>query len=307
MARPRRGSYPRVVAAASSISILYSTAPTIVLLPQSPFALVVPCVDVGRGARRVSSGGCRRRRLATTTTTSSSSIPSHRGDGIASDVDDECDGDGEGEDWGHPVRVHHSGHDGTIFVRKGETILHALERQSISPPLPGGPRRRRRRRGSSSSSSRDNVVDDADDDVDDDDDDAATAIAIGSVGNLAFSHVPHDCRRGTCLTCSSRTMDGCDIRHVMSNVNDGLAETISSYLERTGIVLTCCSYVTGPGVVLELDVNDDVWDMVHRRRTYDEPDTETLGMEARARLFRRIDEGDVNGWRRRTEDALGMR
>lgn len=258
-AKPKRGSHG---AAASLVTLL--SLSLIIIFPQSLFAFI-PSVDPVRGARRRVWSGRRG-------PTSSLDLL----DDIIDDDDDE-----EEEEEGYPVRIHHRGHDGTIFVRRDETILHALERQSISPPIPRKSRRRRIRGN-----------------------DDATA---NTGGSLALSHVPHDCRRGTCLTCSSRFMEGGDYRHVVPNVNNGLARSISSLLDESGIVLTCCSYVTGPGVVLELDVNDDTWDMVYRRRTFDEPDTKSLGMEARARLLRRIDEGDVNGWRRRMEETLESR
>ncbi|KAL3821808.1 hypothetical protein ACHAXA_003310 [Cyclostephanos tholiformis] len=167
---------------------------------------------------------------------------------------------------GYPVRILHQGHSATIFVHRDETILHALERQSLF------------------SSNRRRAIDDDD-----------------TGGDLALSHIPHDCRRGNCLTCSSRSIRGCDRRHVYANVNNGLSATVASVLDESGIVLTCCSYVTGPGVILELDTNDDAWDMVHRRRICDNPDTAMLAMEARARLLRRLDERDVGGWKRKLE------
>jgi hypothetical protein len=94
-----------------------------------------------------------------------------------------------------------------------------------------------------------------------------------------------------------------DARHVLANVNNGLSPAVASELEGSGYVLTCCSYVTGPGVVLELDQNDEVWDMVYRRRVCNNVDAKLLAMEAQARLRRRLDEANVGKWKRKMEET----
>ena len=62
--------------------------------------------------------------------------------------------------------------------------------------------------------------------------------------SLALSHIPHECRRGNCLTCSSRILssttnnksDTQSAAHnnILANVNNGLSPTISSELEKSG-------------------------------------------------------------------------
>jgi hypothetical protein len=92
-------------------------------------------------------------------------------------------------------------------------------------------------------------------------------------------------------------------RVLLANVNNGLSPVVASELEGSGYVLTCCSYVTGPGVVLELDQNDELWDMVYKRRICNNLDTKLLAMEAQARLRRRLDEGNVEKWKRKMEET----
>jgi ferredoxin len=182
-----------------------------------------------------------------------------------------------GKDDGYPVQIRHQGHSATIFVRMDEPILQALERQSLFSNSD------REEEGGSS--------------------DSTTTARRASPSSLALSHIPHDCRRGNCLTCSSRVLSSEDGRHVLANVNNGLSPAVASELAGSGYVLTCCSYVTGPGLVLELDQNDEVWDMVYRRRICNNVDTKLLAMEAHARLLRRLDESNVGKWKRKMEET----
>ena len=194
---------------------------------------------------------------------------------------------GDDGDEGYPVKIHHQGHTATIFVRRDEPILHALERQSL--------------------------VSNYDREADDGDGESTTTTTTITTttarrappsSSLALSHIPHDCRRGNCLTCSSRVLpSSSDARHVLANVNNGLSPAVASELDGSGYVLTCCSYVTGPGVVLELDQNDEVWDMVYRRRICNNADAKLLALEAQARLRRRLDEANVGKWKRKMEET----
>ena len=115
--------------------------------------------------------------------------------------------------------------------------------------------------------------------------------------SLGLSSIPHDCRRGNCLTCASRLMEGSS-HNVQPNVNNGLAPTIAKDLTKSGYILTCCSYITGPGVSLELEQNEELWDRVYRSR-FD--NMYQLGREIRARQKRKLDEANVGKWRKRME------
>ena len=160
----------------------------------------------------------------------------------------------------YPLHVIHQGHKTTINVNRDEPILQALERQSTS----------------------------------------------SDQLSLALSNIPHECRRGNCLTCASKiasdsntNMQQEDI-NLVANIDNGLSPTIASELTKSGYVLTCCSYVTGPGVVLELDQNNEVWDAVYRQRLTD-GDTKQVALEAQARLLRRVDEENVGRWKNKME------
>lgn len=121
---------------------------------------------------------------------------------------------------------------------------------------------------------------------------------------LALSNVPHECRRGNCLTCASRAVKSTTSdNNLVANVDNGLSPTISSELTKSGYVLTCCSYVTGEGVVLELDQNNEVWDVVYKQRLCD-GDTKQVALEAQARLLRRVDEENVDKWKDKMKKVL---
>ena len=50
----------------------------------------------------------------------------------------------------------------------------------------------------------------------------------------------------------------------------------------------------------ELDQNDNVWDLIYRRRIC--PSSTTARLEAQARLLRRVDEDNVDTWKRKMEE-----
>ena len=165
------------------------------------------------------------------------------------------------ETTSYPLHVIHQGHKTTINVDRDEPILQALERQSTS----------------------------------------------SDQLSLALSNIPHECRRGNCLTCASKIASDSKTNvqqeediNLVANIDNGLSPTIASELAKSGYVLTCCSYVTGPGVVLELDQNNEVWDAVYRQRLTD-GDTEQVALEAQARLLRRVDEENVGRWKNKME------
>ena len=81
---------------------------------------------------------------------------------------------------------------------------------------------------------------------------------------------------------------------------------MASSLTKSGYILTCCSYITGPGVVLELDQNDKVWDIMYRKRICDDDidDTKQMVLEAQARLLRKVDEENLDKWKRKIEEKV---
>jgi ferredoxin len=167
------------------------------------------------------------------------------------------------DETAYPVQIHHQGHTATIHVRENEPILQALERQ-------------------------------------------ASSTGKSSINSLGLSSIPHECRRGNCLTCASRLLPeddfGLNNSNVQANVNNGLAPSISRDLTRNGYILTCCSYITGPGISLEIEQNEQVWERVYKSR-FD--NIHEIGMEVRARQMRKADERNVGKWKKSMEKLFG--
>lgn len=166
----------------------------------------------------------------------------------------------------YPVQIRHQGHTATIHVQQNEPILHALERQASS----------------------------------------TTSSCNEEINALGLSSIPHECRRGNCLTCTSRLLstnnDNNTSNNIQPNVNTGLTPAMDRELNKSSFVLTCCSYITGPGVILELEQNEAIWDEVYRAR-FDNMDR--LGAEMVALQQRRVDEKNVGRWRERMEKLFG--
>jgi hypothetical protein len=73
-------------------------------------------------------------------------------------------------------------------------------------------------------------------------------------------------------------------------------------LTRNGYILTCCSYITGPGISLEIEQNEQVWERVYKSR-FD--NIHEIGMEVRARQMRKADERNVGKWKKSMEKLFG--
>lgn len=184
--------------------------------------------------------------------------------------------DDEEQQLSYPVQIRHQGHVATILVRENEPILQALERQSTFP---------------NNSNRREDALEER----------GGNSELVGEKSSLALSHIPHECRRGNCLTCSSRVVTPSKTQNILANVDNGLSPTVESELLNSGYILTCCSFVTGPGVVLELDTNDQVWDLVYRKR-FCNTDAKQIAVEAQARLLRRVGEENVGKWKMQMEE-----
>jgi len=180
------------------------------------------------------------------------------------------------EQVSHPVQIRHQGRVSTIFVKENEPILQALERQSTFSRKSNRVKKTLEEKGGNIESVEENSP-------------------------LALAHIPHECRRGNCLTCSSRVETTSNTQNILANVDNGLSPTIESELAKSGYILTCCSFVTGPGVVLELDTNDQVWDLVYRKRICNS-ESKQLAVEAQARLLRRVGEENVGKWKMQMEE-----
>jgi len=115
--------------------------------------------------------------------------------------------------------------------------------------------------------------------------------------NLSLPSLPHDCRRGNCLTCSARVVPS-----TASSVkiqNDGLAPSVKKKILENGMIPTCSSYVTGD-VDLEIGVADDAWKKIWE----DEDNGVALRREASAKAIRLNDEKHIHLWKRKMEKLL---
>jgi len=132
------------------------------------------------------------------------------------------------------------------------------------------------------------------------------ALEQNSSQDFSVSFIPHECRRGNCLTCAGRHLD----KSVSSNLvqkENGLSPEVSDALFEDGkYVLTCSSYVIGDGVKLELGANTLAWDVIYRNRLKNE-EVERMNLEASAKAMRLAAERNVEQWKLKTERLLQLR
>ena len=258
-----------------------------------PVAIVVLCTV----SKSASSFG--HNLVCSATAATATQRPSHQSS--ADYINHSIEERGEHDVAGYPVQVHHQGHSATIFVRKNEPILQALERQSTFS-------------NGNSHSAKNQYEEETVENINREVMKGEETTTFTS--SLALSHIPHECRRGNCLTCSSRVIskttnsnsanDNAHNTNILASIDNGLSPTMASSLTKSGYILTCCSYVTGPGVVLELDQNDKVWDIMYRKRICDDDidDTKQMVLEAQARLLRKVDEENLDKWKRKIEEKV---
>lgn len=70
-----------------------------------------------------------------------------------------------------------------------------------------------------------------------------------------------DCRRGNCLSCAARVVDGAPFSLRVSGCTALCTEAHSM-----GLVLLCSAYAVGPGVELALGYEGEAWDVQHAMR-----------------------------------------
>ena len=70
-----------------------------------------------------------------------------------------------------------------------------------------------------------------------------------------------ECRRGNCLSCSARVIDGAPFSLRVEGCT-----ALCEEAHAVGLVLMCSAYVVGPGVELELDYSGDAWELQHSTR-----------------------------------------
>lgn len=114
---------------------------------------------------------------------------------------------------------------------------------------------------------------------------------------LSIPSLPHDCRRGNCLTCSA--IVGSDTLSSVQVRNDGLAPSIKKKLLESRMIPTCSAYVTGD-VLVEIGASDEVW----RKVWQDEDEGVSVRRESSAKAIRLNDERNISQWKMKTGKML---
>jgi hypothetical protein len=78
---------------------------------------------------------------------------------------------------------------------------------------------------------------------------------------------------------------------------------MAQQVEEAGFVLTCSSYVSGPGLQLELGQNDDAWQQLWSRHFQGE-EVQSTARAAVARVMRFRAERHLEMWAAETEKML---
>jgi len=173
--------------------------------------------------------------------------------------------DDEEDDGCYSVQVTYEDRTIGIRVRRGETVLSALERSGVADRLllPSGSLPSDCRRGS-----------------------CLTCSGRHLKGSSKSNVKPVD---------GSSGKDGLG--------RDGLSPSTSRHIDSRGYVLTCSSTVVGPGVRLQLGENESVWGDVQQDRFQDES-AQILGRTCVARAMRLADEKNFPGWIDQAERML---
>jgi len=173
--------------------------------------------------------------------------------------------DAEEDEEGYAVRVTYEDRSCDIIVRPYETILEAIERNG-TPQL------------------------------------------------LSIPSPPSDCRRGNCMTCAAIVLqtqhqqqhDENSQQHQPAldstsvTVEDGLAPYQSKALQSKGCILTCSSYVHGPGLSIQLNYQNDIWEEMYKTRLQDES-IQSIGRQASAKVIRMAAERNIPKFKAQTE------
>jgi len=124
----------------------------------------------------------------------------------------------------------------------------------------------------------------------------------GASDPLCLPFLPHDCRRGNCLTCTGKHGSESNIES-LTTITDGLSPHMSDELHGAGYVLTCCASVVGPGVHLTLGENEGAWKLMHQTRLQDE-EAKRVNRESIAKVMRLRAERNLPRWTKETEEVL---
>lgn len=124
----------------------------------------------------------------------------------------------------------------------------------------------------------------------------------GVSNRLPIPDVPSDCRRGNCMTCSGRHLEGSETSSLLKG-EDGLSPHMSTELANKGHILLCSSHVVGDGLKIQIGEYNRAWNDMFRRRLEDE-EAQHTGRVAMAKTIRRSSENNVERWAEETEAVL---
>eukprot|EP00529_Nitzschia_sp_RCC80_P031929 CAMPEP_0113520642 /NCGR_PEP_ID=MMETSP0014_2-20120614/44210_1 /TAXON_ID=2857 /ORGANISM="Nitzschia sp." /LENGTH=224 /DNA_ID=CAMNT_0000418537 /DNA_START=1139 /DNA_END=1813 /DNA_ORIENTATION=- /assembly_acc=CAM_ASM_000159 len=156
---------------------------------------------------------------------------------------------------------------------------------------------------------------------------------------LPLSMIPHDCRRGNCLSCAAKHAPTSQVSSVIPPISspspssssspidqkkkqnqqiktkstkhlvgdgpsNGLSPYMSEQILQRGYVLTCSSHVVGSGLHILLSEQDHIWSDVYQQRFVQDKTLEVEAWAAMARQRRVGDERNVPRWTEETEAVL---
>mmetsp|Transcript_24439 Transcript_24439/g.55100 ORF Transcript_24439/g.55100 Transcript_24439/m.55100 type:complete len:173 (+) Transcript_24439:223-741(+) len=106
---------------------------------------------------------------------------------------------------------------------------------------------------------------------------------------------PSECRRGNCLSCTAKLAPGST-----NNFATDQDSFLCDEARAAGFVLMCCSYPTGPGLLLELEKSDEVL----RVQFNDRYGAHEEGVKASAKTITDWAKNNPREWKRATEELL---
>jgi len=123
----------------------------------------------------------------------------------------------------------------------------------------------------------------------------------GAGDALCLPTIPHECRKGACLTCTGKHAPGSSASNLTND--NALTQSTSIDVQNAGFVLICSSFVLGEGVKLELGQNSEAWDEIHHKRFATE-EAQLLGRAATAYTMRLAAERNVENWKKQTSEVI---
>lgn len=129
-----------------------------------------------------------------------------------------------------------------------------------------------------------------------------------SISRLPLPPIPHDCRKGCCMTCSGRVLcasSAPDSNHPTSLVrgDDGLNPSLSKQVESEGYALLCSSFAIGPGIKIEIGCKEEVWNLTYKDRMSSDSET-GIRSAAVAKNMRLASEKNIPKWTEKAERLL---